>query len=86
MKAKDFFKPTTGKIILTVVLFIIIFLLMKNLRAGVCYEMIGPNGESAYCPLIPLNERIVYSSVLIPIWYLISCAIIFLYDKVKNKK
>jgi hypothetical protein len=103
MKLKEFFKPTTGKIILLIVFFgLSYFFVMQQSSFTeatfyyhglpfpyyVCTSSVLPTGGSYSCSFrVGLDVFPYYFLIIdILIWYLISCSIIFGYDKFKKKK
>lgn len=72
---KEFFKPTSGKIIGTVLISILINLL--SLYDG---------AYSLFYPLSMIDIALYISISLLPISYLISCLLLFIFHKLKGKK
>jgi len=97
MKIKQFLKPDWRKIIIFVVLFIIFSFLMNNTfyieDKGFPFVYLD---FPVYGPAMLLNETLVdYRAPIFSLinfildiifWYLFSCLIIWIYDKMKKKK
>jgi len=97
MKFKEFFKLSWIKAILAIVLFLLFSLFIPR---GICVEggiTIGSpfmflsscnNQPSATALIINENVKFDFISFIIDliVWYLISCLIIFVYNKIKNAK
>lgn len=75
MNWKEFFKPDWRKIVLT----IIIFLIFNFLNVYQTYYLPPYTGGPLSTPLITFN--FVLFLITIPIIYLISCLIVYAYDK-----
>ncbi|MFH0936377.1 MAG: hypothetical protein V1815_01705 [Candidatus Woesearchaeota archaeon] len=96
MKIKEFFKPTVFKIIIAILLIIIIYILF--LQIGDCFRPDGgvscsnpgidcPQLMPAYVPdYCYYKNSPVFVVLSILILYIISCLIIFVYNKIKKNK
>ena len=93
MKFKEFIKPTIGNEILTVVLLLIPF--MNNTICSLTVN--GDDCHTKYLSVFTLglsgltNSGYIWTSILILVasiivFYLISCLIIYIYKKIRNKK
>jgi len=92
-KIIHFLKPTTGKVVVTIVLLVLVHVVQILIRAGIVdYWVIGVpfHFEQTWGPCLP--EEICYSFnwflliIDIIFWYLISCFMVFLWNKYKKKK
>lgn len=91
MKFKDFIKPTTAKIIITLILIIITYMVAYPFTIcipGPCFNGVPlgfyhPSGGGVD---FSYGMKINYWNLLIDLlfWYLVACAIIFMYNKKQN--
>ena len=100
MNVKQFLKPDQGKIVILVIITIVLSLLPFKF-GSVYYNAHGlplplyfcmPNGLYVYpeapapnCGFVDYPYLYLYSLIDIVFWYLISCFIIWIYDKLKKK-
>ena len=92
MSLKEFFKPTTGKIILTAILFIIFGFLFQTATDVRMYGLPFLYYEKTIIPCPPsvpncndnIYFNIFYLFLDLIIWYLISCLIIHIYYNLKR--
>ncbi len=91
-RLKEFFKPTVGKVVLFLFLFITIFLYSFMLTATMCVdpdETVPPEEYYKYGCKSPWRIEVnplILSILSLLISYLISSIIIFLYCKFKKKQ
>ena len=93
MDWKEFFKPTKGKIILFVILFVVIILISVKLN----FVIYKPGERGVGLPLILSYNKIselgegywdfsfLNFTIDIIFWYLTSCLFVFLFRKIKNR-
>lgn len=95
----NFFRPTTWKIILTVVFILVIIYYIVNTSVACLQVVLDCSGNSQLytSPLIPMcptcmNDIGIILSFVFPLFiyllfsYLISCSTIFIIDKLRRKK
>jgi hypothetical protein len=93
MNIKHFLKPDWRKIVIFVVLFIAIFLIgyykyltLDSWTFGIPFEFSSGYGPCPYPNVIECNKNNFIFLVLdIIIWYILSCLIIWVYDKFRKK-
>ena len=94
MKFKDFFKPTTGKVILTIILFVFLGFLSSLVtdvaRHGfplIYYEkgLMPCPPSTLICDRSP-DFNFFYLLIDLIIWYLVICLIVFTYTKIRGKR
>ncbi len=95
MKLKEFLKPTIWKVIIFIILLILTSVFNYATYCPECtraaygfplalYELPGCKPVSAEgCP----GYRVIYSALIVDLifWYLVSCLIVWFYDKRKKK-
>jgi len=84
MSWKEFFKPTIWKIIITLILTLIFFFYWLNNLAISCPEMLGYDCSKS---IKEARNFVIIGSIISVIgWYLISCLITLIYNKLNIKK
>ena len=96
MNWKDFFKPTTGKVVLFLILMIVLnYYLISTIVVADAVILVGtPLGfypvGSMQCLSpsdCPSGPEFSYVNLIIDIvfWYVVSCIIVFIYKKARRK-
>ena len=83
---KEFLKPTIGKIIIVLILFIIFeyfFVYPASVMSGITFCKMAPGGSCPE-PYFPWVTFIIVSLISLLISYLISCISIWIYSKLKK--
>ena len=84
MKIEKFIKPTVAKIFLVIIIFIIMFFISLIFGTEATIDYYKANLVDYITGIHYLRANLLYIPLIFLYYYILSCLIVFVYNKLKN--